>query len=134
MEEKDRKGIWELLLSFILDVKRVLSTLWAKIFHPPDTSCVAERFFRRLLRWGRFCGLHHFVSETPKEYGIRLGLRFPQIKEEIRLIILLHDEAIYGCISPDGYQISRARLALKRIRNPLLWFARIKSLCFHNRF
>jgi hypothetical protein len=78
--------------------------------------------------------LSHAVFETPKEYAIRLGHRFPQIEKEIRLIVHLHDEAIYGCISHDSHQISRARLALRRIRNPLLWFARIKSLCFHNRF
>jgi hypothetical protein len=134
VEEKDKKGVWQLLLSCILAANRVLSTLWTKIFHPPDTSYAAKKFYRRLLRWGRFSGLHHAVSETPKEYGIRLGHRFPQIEKEIRLIIHVHDEAIYGCISPDGHQISRARLALRRICNPLLWFARIKSLCFHNRF
>jgi len=134
MEEIDRKGIWKLLLSCILAAKRVLSTLWAKIFHPPDTSCAADKFYRRLLRWGRFSGLHHAVYETPKEYGIRLGHRFPQIEKEIRLIIHVHDEAIYGCISPDDHQISHTRLALRRIRNPFLWFVRIKSLCFHDRF
>jgi len=132
--EKDKKGIWELLLSCILSAKRFFSTLRAKIFHPPDTLCAAEKFYRRLQRWGRFSGLHHPCSETPKEYGIRLGHRFPRIDSEIRLIIHVHDEAIYGCISPDGHQISRARLALRRIRNPFLWFARIKSLCFHDRF
>lgn len=134
VEEKDKKGIWELLLSCILAAKRVLSILWAKIFHPPDTSCAAEKFYSRLLRWGRFSGLHHTVSETPKEYGIRLGHRFPRIEKEIRLIIHLHDEAVYGCILPDRNQISRTRLALRRIRNPFLWFARIKSLCFYDRF
>ena len=134
MEEKDRKGIWELLLLSIYSLKILLLTLWFRIFYNPDTSCAAERFYRRLLRWGRFSGLPHAVTETPKEYGIRLGHRFPRIKKEVRFIIHVHDEAIYGCIFPDGHQISRARLALRRIRNPLLWFARIKSLCFHDRF
>jgi len=134
MEEKDRKGIWELLLLYIYSAKSLLSSFWVKIFNNPDTSCAAEKFYKHLLRWGRFSGLPHAVTETPKEYGIRLGHRFPRIKKEIRFIIHVHDEAIYGCIFPDGHQISRARLALRRIRNPLLWFARIKFLCFHNRF
>jgi len=134
VEEKDKKGIWELLLVFIYSVKNLFSILRKKIFYNPDTSRAAEKFYKRLLRWGRFSGLGHAATETPKEYGIRLGNRFPQIKKEIKYIIHMHDEAIYGCIFPDRHQTFRAKLALRRIRNPLLWFARIKSLCFENRF
>jgi hypothetical protein len=134
VEEKDKKGIWELLLSFIHAAKQLFSSLRGRILSNRDGSYTAKKFYQNLLRWGRFSGLNHAVFETPKEYAIRLGHRFPQIEKEIRLIVHLHDEAIYGCISPDSHQISRARLALRRIRNPLLWFARIKSLCFHNRF
>ena len=134
VEEREKRGIWELLLSCILAARWFLSTLWIKIFYPPDTSFAAEKYYRRLLRWGRISGLRHAVFETPKEYGIRLGHLFPQIEKEIRLIVDLHDEAVYGGISPDKHQLSRARLAFRRIRNPLLWFARVKSLCFQNRF
>jgi len=131
VEEKGKRGIWELLLSCILAATRMLSTLWINIFHPPDAYSAAEKFYRRLLRWGQISGLRHAVFETPKEYGIRLGHLFPQIEKEIRLIVNLHDEAVYGGISPDNHKLSRARLAFRRIRNPLLWFARIRSLCFH---
>ncbi len=131
-EQKNKKGMWEFLISCILTAKRILSSLWANFSHPQDTSCAAEKLYRRLLRWGRLSGLHHVAFETPKEYGIRLGHRFPQIEKEIRLIIHVHDEAIYGCISHDGHQIFLTRRALRKIRNPLLWFARIKSFCIHN--
>ena len=134
LEEKDKKGIWNLLLSFILAAMRVVSSLWVKIFHPPDMSRAVEQFYKRLLRWGRFSGVSHAVFETPKEYAIRLGHRFPQIEKEIRLIVHLHDEVIYGGVSPDSHQLSSAKLSLRNIHSPLLWFARIKSLCFHNRF
>jgi hypothetical protein len=133
-EEKEGVGVWKLLVSFIHAVKQLFSSLRDRIGGDRDGSYLAEKFYQNLLRWGRFSGLSHAVFETPKEYAIRLGHRFPQIEKEIRLIVHLHDEAIYGCISPDSHQISRARLALRRIRNPLLWFARIKSLCFHDRF
>ena len=133
VEEKDNKGLWELLLSCFLAAMRIPSILWATFFHHP-TSSTAEKFYRRLLRWGQFSGLRHVATETPKEYGMRLEERFPRINKEIKLIILLHDETVYGCIPTDGHQISRARLALRRIRHPFLWFARIKSLCFHDRF
>jgi hypothetical protein len=130
VEERDKRGIWELLLSCIIAATRILSTLWNRIFYLPDTSSTAEKFYRRLLRWGRISGLRHAVFETHREYGIRLGHLFPQIEKEIRLIVNLHDEAVYGGISPDNHKISRARLAFRRLRNPLLWFTRIKSLLF----
>jgi hypothetical protein len=132
VEEGDKRGIWEPLLSCILAAKRILSILWIKIFYPSDTSFAAEKYYRRLLRWGRISGLRHAVFETPREYGIRLGHLFPKIEKEIRLIVDLHDEAVYGGIPPDKHQLSRAGLAFRRIRNPLLWFARVKSLCFQN--
>jgi hypothetical protein len=132
--EKERVGIWKLLLSFIHAAKQLFSSLRGRILSDRDGSYTAEKFYQNLLRWGRFSGLSHAVFETPKEYANRLGHCFPQIEKEIRLIVHLHDEAIYGCVSPHSHQISRARLALRRIRNPLLWLARINSLCFHNRF
>lgn len=132
-EENDKQGIWKLLLLVIYYVKNLFSTLWIKILSNPYTSRTVENVFKLLLRWGRFSGLKHTVSETPKEYGIRPGNRFPQIEKEIRLIIYVHDEAIYGFTSPDSHQISLVRLALIRICSPLLWFTRIKSLCFQNR-
>jgi hypothetical protein len=132
-EGNDKLGIWRLFLLVIYSVKNLFSTLWIKILSNIDTSRTAEYVFKLLLRWGRYSGLKHIVSETPKEYGIRLGNRFPQIEKEIGLIIHMHDEAIYGITSPDSHQICRVRLALRRIRSPLLWFTRIKSLCFQNR-
>jgi hypothetical protein len=133
-KEKSKRSPWRLLLSSIHATKRILSILWSRIFHPPDTSITAEIFYRHLIRWGRFSGLNHAASETPREYGIRLGYRFPRIAKEFRHIINLHDEALYGCISPNKHQISRARFALRKIRSPLLWPNRIRSLCFQKRF
>ena len=132
-EKNDKQGIWKLLLWVICSVMNLFSTLWIKILSNLYTSRTAEYVFKLLLRWGRFSGLKHIISETPKEYGIRLGNRFPQIEKEIKLIIHMHDEVIYGFTSPDSHQISLVRLALKRIRSPRLWFTRIKSLCFQNR-
>ncbi len=131
--EKVEKGVWELLLLCVRAAKRVLVMLRARFFHPPDSLCAEKKYYRRLLRWGRSSGLRRAISETPHEYGIRLGERFPQVQQEIRRIIHTHAEAIYGCVNPDSHQISRARRALRRIQNPSLWFARIKSLCFYDR-
>ena len=133
-EEKKRKGIWELLVLIIQAIKQLFYSLRERIPFNTDEFSAAKNIYLRLLRWGRFSGLGHIVCETPKEYAHRLGDRFPQIEKEILQIVHLHDEAIYGGILPDKQQIYRARLALRRIRNPLWWFARLKSLCFQNRF
>jgi hypothetical protein len=125
--------ISEIFWLFIYHVNNLFLSILIRILRNPEAYRTAQYAFKRLLRWGRLSGLKHTGSETPIEYGIRLGKRFPQIAKEIRLIIRLHDEVIYGLASPGSQQISRLRLALKRIHNPLLWFARIKSLCFQNR-
>ena len=132
--KQKKKGIWERLLSLFDAVKRSLFFLKAKFFVRNDGFGAAKKIYRRLLQWGRVSGLSYAVSETPREYGLRLGNRFPNIEEEIRQIIHVHDDAIYGCIPPDRPQISRARQALRKMRHPCLWFARMKSLCFHDRF
>ena len=128
-EENDKQGIWKLLLWVIYSIMNLFSTLWIKILSSPDTSRTAEYVFKLLLRWGRFSGQKHTISETPKEYGIRLGHRFPRIEKEISLIIHMHDEAIYGFTAPDTHQVYRVKLALRKIRSPFLWFTRIKSYC-----
>jgi hypothetical protein len=133
VEQKDSRGVWERLLLYIHLVNGFLSTLWAKIISIPDTLYTAEKFYKILLRWGRFSGLQHVASETPREYGIRLSSRFPRIEKEIRLIVHVHDKAVYGCIPPERLQISQTKLALRKIRNPLLWFTRIRSLLSHDR-
>ncbi len=133
MKAGDRPGIWALLRLYADAVKRLFISILRRMHLIADTSCAADKFYQRLLRWGRLSGLNHDVAETPKEYALRLGQRFPQLKKEIHLIILVHDEAVYGGIAPDSHRISTATLALKRLHNPLLWFSRIKSVCFQNR-
>jgi hypothetical protein len=132
--EKEKLGIWNFLLLSMAVATRLLSMLWRTLKNEFKPSITAEIIYQRLLRWGRFSGLGHVATETPKEYGVRLEHCFPRIKEEIRLIIHLHDETVYGCISADGHQMSRARRALRNVRNPRLWFARIKSIAFSNRY
>ena len=131
-EESKRTGIWKYLWSCLHAAKRIIATLWAKFFHPPAASLAVETFYKRLLRWGRFSGLPHVDSETPREYGVRLGQRFPQIEQEIGIIIHLHNETLYGCLPPDGRQVSLAMSGLKRIRYPSLWFVRLKSILFYS--
>ncbi len=130
--EIDQQGRWKRLQLVIDAARNLFLILWIKVLGNFDRSRTAEYVFRFLLRWGRFSGLKHKVSETPREYGRRLGNRFPQVENEIGIIVQMHDEALYGFTSPDSRQVSRARLALRRIRSPLLWATRVKAFCFHD--
>lgn len=124
---------WALVVMGIRAVRRFFTILRTKMYTHTDSFFVAEAIYRRLLRWGTLSGLHFAPSETPQEYGVRLGKRFPRIEEEIRTIIRIHDAVVYGDVNPESPQISHAKRALRRIRHPFLWFARFKSLCFDNR-
>ena len=132
--ENDRKGFREFLSMIVHAIRRVLSAFLVGRFRPAGSSPAAEKIYRCLQGWGRFSGLRHVDSETPREYGMRLTHRFPRIEKEVGLIIRLHDEALYGSVFPEENQLSRARFALRRMRNPSLWLARMKSLCFHDRY
>lgn len=110
------KRIWLALLS----IKRKLSA-WVK---GPQT---AVQLYAALVGWGHFSGLRHGPSETPAEYGLRLGKRFPFLKNEIQWIIETHGEAVYG-FNENMRSLSLARSALRRLRNPLNWPTRLKSL------
>ncbi len=132
--KNDKKGIRQILFAYLYSLKQFYLIFRIKILSYLDTSGSVEKYFKLLQRWGRTSGLEYTEFETPKEYGFRLGDRFPQIETEIGTIIHLHDEATYGLASPDSQQLSRARLALRRLRSPLFWFARLKSFWFNNRF
>ncbi len=129
-KKKDSKGIWTLVLLFFSVVKTLYVRLQRGILGRQDTSRAAENIYLRFLRWGWLSGLRRFPPVTPKEYGDLLGLRFPQIKKEIETIIHMHADVVYGGVFPESHQISSAKRALRRMRHPLLWFARLKSLLF----
>lgn len=121
-----------LLLSFITAVRKLLLYLRQIMPGKKYGPYQAENYYHSLIAWGRYSGLGQSISETPQEYAARLGRHFPQVDNEIRVIVQLHDEAIYGCKPTDRNQTARAKTALKRLRTPLLWLTRLKTLCFHH--
>jgi hypothetical protein len=126
-EENDNQGIWQLLLWVIYSVRNLFSTLWIKILNTPGTSCAAEKFYRLLLRWGRFSGLSHVVSETPIEYGVRLKQKFPRLGTEIEMIIAAVNLEIYGQIPPDTRALACIQSARRRMASPRHWPARMRA-------
>jgi hypothetical protein len=77
--------------------------------------------------WGRHSGFPHFVSETPREYGLRLKNRFPSLAKEIESIIEAFNQEIYAEITLSEKQLSQVRFALRRMQSPIHWPSRLKS-------
>jgi hypothetical protein len=72
----------------------------------------------------------HILSETPAEYGIRLGKRFPSLSGEIERIVGTFNLIVYGEAAIDDEQMSQAKRSWRKLRSPRYWPARLKSWFF----
>jgi hypothetical protein len=80
-----------------------------------------------MLRWGRRSGLPAVLVETPIEYGSRLSHHFPELKEEIEMIIETFNMEVYGTIMIDERLLSRILLAQRKMRSPRHWLSRLRG-------
>jgi hypothetical protein len=87
----------------------------------------AVQLYSAFLKWGRRSGLPHLLSETPAEYGSRLGKRFPRLTGEIEEIIEAFNLVVYGEVALDAKQMTRAKLSWREMRSPRYWPSRLKS-------
>jgi hypothetical protein len=87
----------------------------------------ALELYRALLKWGRRSGLPHLPSETPYEYGSRLGKQFPSLTGEIGRIVKAFNLVAYGEVVLDDNRMSLVKLSWRRLRSPRYWPARLKS-------
>ena len=126
-EDANTLGMWDLFLRWISLVKTLLLSLLARVPRRRHGDRGAGYHYALLQRWGFHCGLPHIPSETPLEYGSRLLQYFPMLSNEIALIIDLFNQTVYGVIDPDAKQLTTARLAMRRLRSPLIWPARIRT-------
>ena len=94
----------------------------------------AVQLYRAFLKWGRRSGLPHLLSETPGEYGSRLGKRFPTLAGEIGEIVEAFNLAVYGEVVLEATQLTAARLSWKRLCSPRHWPVRLKSWFYGVRF
>ena len=118
---------WRLILLWATQLWTSLSLCWRTISHSVKGYGSAVQLYGALLKWGRHSGVPHFLSETPTEYGRRLGHQFPSVSREIRLITETFNREIYGDIALDEQQFTMARLAWRKLFNPIHWPARFKS-------
>jgi hypothetical protein len=87
----------------------------------------AVQLYTALLQWGRRSGVPRLVSETPREYGLRLKRRFPAVKREVASIIEAFNQTAYGGIVLKDRRLAPAQVAWRTLRSPLLWGRRLKT-------
>ena len=121
---------WSFIFVWAAQQLRALLLCWGKIVHWATGYKSAIQLYSALLTWGRHSGLPHFLSETPTEYGVRLGHQFPTLTREIGLIAETFNKEVYGEIVPDEKQFSMTKLAWQRLRSPIHWPSRFKSWFF----
>ncbi len=110
------------ILSLIADILTRFTEKLISVISGRRKLNPAKRYYRKLLLWGKLKGQSNSASETPREYALRLGIKYPRLKNEISYIVNLHDEFVYGNIPPGKDQIKKGRHSLKRINNLLKMF------------
>jgi len=94
----------------------------------------AGEIYADFQRWGRRSGLTRLPHETPKEYGNRTKGALPRLEPEFAVIIDAFNEEVYGENRLDGIRLDNARMAMRRLKYPSLWFSRMRLLfVFHER-
>ncbi|MBN2034141.1 MAG: DUF4129 domain-containing protein, partial [Deltaproteobacteria bacterium] len=126
-EGKNALNMWEIFLRWISTAKRLLISFLTRLHQRRQEDQGAGYHYAMLLRWGSHCGLPHLPEETPLEYGSRLLQCFPILKKDIEVIIDLFNETVYGVIDPEIKQLTVARLAMRRLKSPRIWPARLKT-------
>jgi len=128
---REKKQIqWSCMLAWAERLFRALFSCWKTIVHWAKGYRSSIQLYNALLTWGRHSGFPHFLSETPTEYSVRLGYRFPTLTHEIVLIAETFNEEVYGGIVPDEKRFSTAKRAWRRLRSPIHWPSRFKSWFF----
>ncbi len=108
-------------------VRVFLSSLWPRIQKGINGYQRAGQFYGALRQWGRRSGLPHFPSETPREYGLRLEHRFPQLKREIARIVEGFHQEVYAEIPLERPQLAAAQDSWRKLRSPRLWPSRLRT-------
>ena len=125
--EQERKSPRHLMLMWAERLRLFFHSLWRGLLRRIKGYKGAVQLYTALIIWGRRSGLPHFLSETPREYGLRLIHRFPVLGKDIELIIEAFNREVYGGIVLDENQLTMAHSAWFKLRSPLHWPRRLKT-------
>ncbi len=82
--------------------------------------------FAAMHRWGRRSGLTLMPSETPTEYAKRLKHNFPQLHDEIGLIVEAFNREYYGQMKTSDNVLFKIKAARRRMNHIKHWPGRFK--------
>lgn len=86
------------------------------------------RLFSRLSAWGACSGSPRNSTDTPMEYGVRLGARFKDLSGDIMLLVDLVNRELYADLRPGPAHRREGLEAWRRLRSPRNWYPRLRAL------
>ncbi len=123
---RDQRPHGGLVLWLLTILWKIFSFFRKRLLQMVQGRKKAVGIYKILLDWGSNSGIPCSLNETPAEYNLRLGKKFPSVKKEIKLIIdILHEEVFAETVLTTK-QLSQARAALRKISSPLLWPSRLR--------
>jgi len=111
------------LLKSLMAIPASLWHFLVPFFKQVDSAAVV---YVRLLRWGRHSGVLKRPNETPDEYASRLMRLFPDISQDIRLIVNAFNREIYGLVQSTPDLLTDIQNAQRRMKSIRLWPQRVK--------
>jgi hypothetical protein len=118
---------WYLIGLWVERLRRFLYSCWGWLLRRFKGHRGVIQLYIALLIWGRHSGLVHSLSETPKEYGLRLKHRFPILTRDIELIVESFNEVVYGEMDLGKHQLALTQTAWRRLRSPRHWPSRFRN-------
>jgi hypothetical protein len=118
---------WYLFEVWVERLRRFVYSCWSWWVRRVKGHRGAVQLYIALLTWGRHSGFAHALSETPKEYGLRLKHHFPILTKEIELIVESFNEVVYGEMSLGQHQSALTQTAWRRLRSPRYWPSRFRN-------
>jgi len=124
---QERQSPWVLIEGWVERLRRFLYSCWGWLVRRVKGYRGAVQLYIALLTWGRHSGLTHSLSETPKEYGLRLKHHFPVLTREIELIVESFNEVVYGEANLGEHPLALTQTAWRRLRSPRHWPSRFRN-------
>jgi hypothetical protein len=114
--------LWLALVLFIHDIQRRLRGYKT-----------AADLYRALKPWGRRSGLPHRLTETPSEFGNRLGRSHPALSVPVRVIVDSFNRTTYGKSPFTDRDLSQGRSSLRALSHPRHWPKRLKTILLRHK-
>ena len=135
--DSPQKALWETIFAW-LDRWRsrwqfVLSGIRGLLVPSKRAPGDGEKRFKQLLKWGSSSGLSRRHTQTPQEYGLLLGQKFPALREDFRVITESFALELYGGKRLATWEKARVKQAWKRLISPLQWPRRLRFRWFGGR-